>query len=123
MFISCHLPTKNDEIFLLYDKEDFNVEELGLNLEDVKVLEPNKIIAEYDEYPILNLNDFLLRMLRPKERTTTHILGELGIESFYHLTHEKLLIDKKQSKLSSSQRQLVISRYNDIINSCLTKNE
>ena len=118
MFISCHLPNKN-EIFLLYDKEDFDVKKLGLNLEDVQVIEPNKIMSEYDEYPILNLNDFLLRVLRPKERTITHILAEQGIETLYHLVANKLLIDKKQSKLSKSQRDMVINRYNEIIN--LTK--
>ena len=119
MFISCHLPNKNDEIFLLYDKEDFNVEELGLNLEDVQIIESNKIMSEYDELPILNLNDFLLRGLKHNSRTDTHILGEVGIDTLYQLTHEKLLIDKKKSNLSRSKRDIVLKRYNDII-SCLS---
>lgn len=122
MFILCHLPN-NDLQFILYDKTDFDVKELGLNLEDVTVLEPNKIMSEYDEYPIINLNDFLLRTLRPKERTTTHILAEQGIENLYHLVSNKLLIDKKQSKLSSSQRKLVVKRYNEIIELCSNKSE
>ena len=117
MFVQCHLP-KNDQMFLLYDKTDFDLKELGLELEDVEVIEPNKIMSEYDEVPIMNLNDFLLRMLKHNERTTTHILGELGLDSLYQLTHEKLLIDQKKSKLSSSQRKLVLQRYNDIIDLC-----
>lgn len=121
MFIQCHLPERDNEIFLLYDKEDFNVEELGLKLEDVKIIEPNEILSKYDEYPIIKLNDFLLRLLRPKERTTTHILAEQGIETLYHIVSNKLLIDKKSSKLSSSQRKLVVDRYNEIIGLCSNK--
>ena len=114
MFIQCHLPNNNQK-FLLYDKNDFDVKEIGLELEDVEIIEPNKIMSEYDELPIMNLNDFLLRMLKPNERTTTHILGELGLDSFYQITHEKLLIDKKESKLSRSQRNKVLQRYEEII--------
>ena len=120
MFVQCHLPN-NDQKFLLYDVTDFDVKELGLELEDVEVIEPNKIMSEYDEIPILNLNDFLLRLLNQKARTTTHILAELGIETLYHLTANKLLIDKKQSKLSRSQREMVVQRYNEITK-CLTIN-
>lgn len=114
MFIQCHLPNNNQK-FLLYDKNDFDVKEIGLELEDVEIIEPNKIMSEYDELPIMNLNDFLLRMLKPNERTTTHILGELGLDSLYQITHEKLLIDKKESKLSRSQRNKVLQRYEEII--------
>ena len=95
MFIQCHFPNKN-EIFLLYDKEDFDVEKLGLNLEDVQVIESNRIMSEYDEYPILNLNDLLLRSVNPKARTDTHLLSEIKIDTLYQLVHEKLLIDKKK---------------------------
>ena len=122
MFIQCHLPNNNQK-FLLYDKNDFDVKEIGLELEDVEIIEPNKIMSEYDELPIMSLNDFLLRMLKHNERTTTHILGELGLDSLYQLTHEKLLIDKKESKLSRSQRDKVIQRYNEITNLCLTINK
>ena len=115
MFIQCHLPAKDDEIFLLYDKEDFSVEELGLNLEDVQVIEPNKIMSEYDEFPILNLNDFLLRGLKHNSRTDTHILGEAGIDTLYQLIHEKLLIDQKKSNLPRSKRDIVLKRYDDIM--------
>jgi hypothetical protein len=115
MFIQCHLPNRN-EVFLLYGKTDFDVEKLGLQLEDVQVIEPNKIMSEYDEFPIIELNDFLLRLIKPKERTITHRLAEIGIESLYHIIGNKLLIDKKQSNLTRSQRDMVIKRYNDIIN-------
>ena len=117
MFIQCHLPN-NNQTFLLYDKKDFDVKEIGLELEDVEVIEPNKIMSEYDELPIMNLNDFLLRMLKNNERTVTHVLGEIGLDSLYQLTHEKLLIDQKKSNLSSSQRKMVLRRYDEIISLC-----
>ena len=120
MFIQCHLPNRNDELFLLYDSSNFNVEELGLQLEDVKVIKPEKIVSEYRDYPILNLNEFLLRLLRPKERTKTHLLGELGLDSLQRLETEKQKIDAKKSILSRTQRECVLKRYNDIITLCLT---
>lgn len=122
MFISCHFPA-NTDVFILYDKDDFDVEKLGLNLEDVQVLEPTEIMSKYDELPILNLNDFLLRTLRPKERTTTHVLAELGIETLYHLVSNKILIDKKESKFSSSQRRMILKRYNEILSLTNKKDE
>lgn len=120
MFIQCHLPNRNDELFLLYDSSDFDVKELGLQLEDVQVIEPEKIQSEYKDFPILNLNDFLLRLLRHKERTITHILGELGLDSLRKLETEKQKIDVKKSTLSKTQREYVLERYNDIITLCLT---
>ena len=120
MFIQCHLPNRNDELFLLYDSSDFDVKELGLQLEDVQVIEPEKIQSEYKDFPILNLNDFLLRLLRHKERTITHILGELGLDSLQKLETEKQKIDLKKSTLSKTQRECVLERYNDIITLCLT---
>lgn len=122
MFILCKFPNSETQ-FILYDKTDFDVKELGLNVEDVKELEPNKIMSEYDEYPIVNINDLLLKSLRPKERTTTHILAEHGIETLYHLVANKLLIDKKVSKLSSSQRRLVVERYDEIVKLCSSKEQ
>ena len=122
MFISCRFPD-NPDVFILYDKDDFDVEKLGLNLEDVQVLEPTEIMSKYDELPILNLNDFLLRTLRPKERTTTHVLAELGIETLYHIVHNKILIDKKESKFSSSQRRMILKRYNEILSLTNKQNE
>lgn len=118
MFQLCHLPD-SDQKFLIYDDKDFDLKELGLKFKGEQV-EPNKIMSECDEYPILNINELLLRSLNPKERTICHILSECGIESLYQLTHEKLLIEQKKSKLSASQRKMVLQRYNDIINLCLT---
>lgn len=122
MFVLCKFPN-NETQFILYDKTDFDLKELGFNVEEAKELEPNKIMSEYDEYPIMNINDLLLKTLRPKERTTTHILAEQGIETLYHLVANKLLIDKKASKLSSSQRKLVVKRYNEIIELCSSTEE
>lgn len=122
MFVLCKFPN-NETQFILYDKTDFDLKELGFNVEESKELEPNKIMSEYDEYPIININDLLLKTLRPKERTTTHILAEQGIETLYHLVANKLLIDKKVSNLSSSRRKLVVERYNEIIELCSSKEQ
>lgn len=116
MFQLCHLPDKNFK-FLLFDEKDFDLKEIGLTFEG-EVIEPNKIISEYDEYPILNLNELLLKTFRPKERTVSHILSEFGIESLYQLTHEKLLIDQKKSNLPKSKRDMVLQRYQEIMKLC-----
>ena len=116
MFQLCHLPNKEDK-FLLFDNKDFDLKELGLEFEG-EVIEPNKIMSEYDEYPILNLNELLLRTLRPKERTISHVLSEIGIETLYDLTHEKIVIDQKKSVLSSSKRKMVLQRYQEIMKLC-----
>lgn len=122
MFVSCHLPN-NEDLFILYDAKDFDAKELGLNLEKITVLEPQKILTDYSIFPILNLNEFLLRVIRPKERTITHKLGELGLDSFAALANEVDLIYAKKSNLSKSQRDMVLQRYNEIKNLCLTKVE
>ena len=122
MFISCHLPN-NYDLFILYDNKDFDVKEIGLQLENITVLEPKKILTDYSIFPILNLNEFLLRVIKPNERTITHRLGELGLDSFQKLETEKQKIDEKKSSLSKAQREIVLGRYNDIITLCLTQNE
>lgn len=66
--------------------------------------------------PILQLNEFILRIFNPKRRTTTHILGENGIDCWAQIENEYNLIQSKQSKLSKTQRDKVIERYNEIIN-------
>lgn len=66
--------------------------------------------------PILQLNEFILRIFNPKKRTTTHILGENGIDCWAQIENEYNLIQSKQSKLSKTQRDKVIERYNEIIN-------
>ena len=116
MFQLCHLPDK-DFKFLLFDEKDFDLKEIGLTF-DGEVVESNKILSEYDEYPILNLNELLLKTFRPKERTVSHVLSEFGIESIYQLIHEKLLIDQKKSNLPKSKRDMVLQRYQEIMKLC-----
>lgn len=116
MFQLCHLPDK-DFKFLLFDNKDFDLKELGLTFEG-EIIEPNRIVSEYDEYPILNLNELLLKTLKPKERTVSHVLSEVGIETIYQLTHEKLLIDQKKSNLPRSKRDMILQRYQEIMKLC-----
>ena len=116
MFQLCHLPDK-DFKFLLFDNKDFDLKELGLTFEG-EIIEPNRIVSEYDEYPILNLNELLLKTLKPKERTVSHVLSEVGIETIYQLTHEKLLIDQKKSNLPRSKRNMILQRYQEIMKLC-----
>lgn len=107
--VICKYPD-SDIKFALYDKEEFNPEEF--NLVKVKDASLNEVL----DLPILNLYDFVIRTVRPKERTDTHILGELGLETFSDLFNEKQLIDQKKSKLSKSQRDIVIKRYTELVN-------
>ena len=107
--VVCKFPD-DDKEFLLYDKEEFNPEEFNL----VKVKDTT--VQESLDIPVLKLTDFVLRTMRPKERTDTHILGEIGLETISDLFKEKQLIDQKKSRLSKSQRDIVVKRYNEVIN-------
>ena len=98
--------------FILFDSNEFKPEDF--NLEDYGEIESDKLESDYQFIPILSLNDFLLRSIRPKERTISHILSECGIENYKSLLEEKKLIDSKQSKLSKSQRDNVLIRLNQI---------
>ena len=122
MFVLCHLSGNTDR-FILYDKKDFDLKEIGLQVEDIEILEPNKILTDYSIYPILELNEFLLRIIKPRELTITHRLGELGLDCVASLAHEMDLIYAKKSKLSKRQRNMVLQRYDEIKNLCLTKVE
>jgi len=69
-----------------------------------------------NKLPILQLNEFILRIFNPKKRTTTHVLGENHIDCWAQIENEYNLIQSKQSNLSRSQRDKVIERYNEILN-------
>ena len=116
MFIICHPKESPTDKFVLFDKQDINLEELELPLEKDEEIQFEDLISKYKLLPILSLNEFLLRILKPKARTATHILGEIGINSFYELDEEYHKIELKQSNLSKSQRELVIKRYNELLN-------
>lgn len=116
MFIICHPKESPTDKFILFDKQDINLEELELPLELDETVQFEDLISKYRLLPILSLNEFLLRIINPKYRTATHILGEVGINSFFELEKEFNKIEFKQSNLSKSQRELVIKRYNELLN-------
>lgn len=114
MFIICHINSQPDNKFILFDKEEIKLEELQLELTQDEEISWQDLISKYKFLPILSLNEFILRIINPKYRSTTHILGEIGISSFYELEEEYFKIELKQSKLSKSQRELVTKRYNEL---------
>lgn len=117
--VICHIP-QDEKLgnFILFDKEDFNPKDF--NLEEVEIIGLEDVKTKYNTLPILKLNDYLLKSIRPKERTVTHILAENHIETFSDLEYQKDLISQKRSKLSHSQRAFVLSRYDEI---CSIKSE
>jgi hypothetical protein len=115
MFCVCNIPKKEDNKFILFDKqEDVEIEQFGL--ENKQNITFEDVISTYKSYPILSLNDFAMRVFNPKARTTTHILGENNINSFEQLENEYNLIAQKKSNLSKSQRELIEKRYNELLN-------
>lgn len=115
MFIVCHPKDQSEDRFILFDKKDINLEELELPLELDEVIQFEDLISKYRLLPILSLNEFLLRIINPKYRTATHILGEIGINSFFELEEEYNKIEMKKSNLSKSQRDIVVKRYNELL--------
>ena len=117
--VICHIP--NDERlgnFILFDNKEFKPEDF--NLEKIEEIGLEDVKTKYNTLPILELNDFLLKTIRPKERTVTHILAENKVETFSDLEYQKDLISQKKSSLSHSQREMVLQRYNEI---CSIKSE
>jgi hypothetical protein len=99
---------------IVFDVKDFKPSDF--NLIEVKEITLDELKKEYALTPMISLNDLILRTIRPKERTVSHVLSECGIECFTALLREYLLITElKASKLSSSQRKMVIDRYNYIL--------
>lgn len=102
--------TKSGELIQIYDSEylkDLDLKDLGMS--DIEE------ITELDEVlPIYPLNDIILSQL-VKKSTDSQKLESLGIYTCGELAIEKALIDRKKSKLSRSQRELVIQRYNDVL--------
>lgn len=117
--VICHIP--NDEQlgnFILFDNKEFKPEDF--NLEKIEEIGLEDVKTKHRNLPILELNDFLLRTLRPKSRTVTHILSENKIETFSDLEYQRDLISQKKSNLSRSQREMVLQRYDEI---CSIKSE
>ncbi len=112
MFYICHL-SNDQEQFVVFDKKEFKPKDF--NLEPVKEITVEELKSDYNLLPIVELNEFLLGILASKKRTTTRILAECKIETFKALEYELDLIRQKKSNLSRSQRELVQSRYNEIV--------
>lgn len=109
----CKFPQK-EEKFILFDKEEFNP--IEFNLEKIQQIELKDLATEFRNLSLLSLNDFMLRIFQSKSRTITHILGELGIDTFEELDREYTLIVSKKSNLSKSQRDIVEKRYTELTN-------
>lgn len=114
MFCICQVPNHTEDAFILYDKNEFSPD--IYQLIKVKEISFEELITNHNRLPILQLNEFTLRIFNPKARTITHVLGENGIDCWAQIENEYNLIQSKQSKLPKSVRDKVIQRYNDIIN-------
>lgn len=107
------LPNSDLPEVILFDEKDFKATDF--NLEEVKDITLDELKSEHAFKPLMSLNDFILRTIRPKERTISHVLSECGIECFAALDTEKTKVDLKTSKLSSNQRKMVIDEINFIL--------
>ena len=115
MFCICNFPDSGDMCkFILYDSKDFNPEDL--NLIKIEEFTKDQLRETYDEIPIVEMNDLILRTIRPNARTTTHVLSEANVETLGDLKYQKDLISQKKSKLSRRERELVLNRYSEIMN-------
>ena len=113
MFALCNFKNTEDK-FVLADKQDFKEVAEQLNIVIDKELTPEEFDGEFSTYPLLLVNDLILRSLNNKARTTTHVLDELGISCWAALKKEETKIQEKASRLSRSQRDRVIIHYNTI---------
>ena len=104
---------KEKEEFVIFDKDKFEPEKY--NLEPIKEITQEELKTGYCLYPIIKLSDFLFGMLNTKKRTATNRMSECKIETFKAFDYEANLIAEKKSKLSHSQRELVLKIYNEIL--------
>jgi hypothetical protein len=118
MFYICRINKDVEENdFILYDNKSFKPEDF--NVYPVKEISIEELKNEYNLLPILSLTDFVLRTIT-KKRTNTSRLADCYIETFKAFEYERDMILQKKSKLSKSQRELVLSRYDEIVN-CTTE--
>lgn len=104
---------KGKEEFIVFDKDKIEPEKY--NLTPVKEITQEELKTGYCLYPIMRLSDFLFGVLNSKKRTDTNKLSECKIETFKAFEYEANLIAEKKSKLSHSQRELVLKVYNEIL--------
>ena len=106
MFALCHY--KDDKLkFVLYDKKDIKEVTEYMNIEVEETFDFEKFDKDFAFYPLMSLNDLLLRTLNKKARTATHVLDEVDISCWMKLKQEHAKIQEKKSYLSRSQRELV----------------
>ena len=116
MFALCKFKDK-DFNFVLYDIEDFKELAEDINIEIEKELSFEEFEKDYSFYPMLYVNDLILRSFNNRSRTSSHILDELGISCWIKLKNEYNLIQEKKSKLSRSQREILTHLYNRVLES------
>ena len=117
MFVLCHFKDNPSDRIIFFDKEERNNEILeNMNLEVEKDLTFKDICENYSVFPILSLNDVILTTLNPKIKTDTRRLDEMGCLFWVILETQYNLIQEKKSKLSRSQRELIVRRYNELNN-------
>ena len=96
--------------FYIYDTED--LKDLSLDDFGLKVLSESPELSE--DLPIYPLNELLIKRLGYKKRTESQRLEECGIFTYHDLCAEYLKVLAKESNLSRSQRDLVVSRFKEI---------
>jgi len=110
MFAFCKFKDKDDH-FVLYDKKDLKEIVEQMNMEIEKEISFEEFEKDFALYPMLDVDDLIIRTVNHKARTATHILDELGISCLATLKKEYVKIQEKSSRLSKSQRDLVEKQY------------
>ena len=102
--------TKSGEFIQIYDPEYLN----DLDLKDFGMSDIEEITELDRVYPVYSLTDIILSQIT-KKTTDSQKLENLGFYDWGSLIEEVDLILDKKSKLSRSQRELVLQRYNDVL--------
>ena len=116
MLVKCK--TKSDKFIQIYDSEDLK----DLHLEDFGLSDIENISKPEQDLPIYPLNDVILSQIS-KKSTSSQKLENCGIYTFYDLSEEYLKILAKESRLSRSQRDLVVFRFKEIANVIASEEE
>ena len=97
-----------DNEYLIYDKEEFDLDEI-----QIKNHKPVKL-EDYPDLPIISLDDILVASLFHKN-TDAHKLEAAGIVSFNDIKTEVEKIKWKKSNLPATLRHRIITIYNDVL--------
>lgn len=125
MFALCHFKSNPSDKFVLFDKDEFTTEEMGIDIEENLTLNQYTLFdkKECNNLPLLNYTDLLIRILNSKTKTITHSLSLLKIVSLNDLLRQVDLIEAKISDLSHSQRKTVLEQYDLVIKSNKTEQQ